>query len=169
MIVRGFVPNYTCWNKHREEGPNERGEWVADHQEGPNNRERQDDDQDGEEGDGVDGQAYDDISEECILDCNVDQFDALVDNVEDMIRDVRGEEDDMTEAELHKYKQFVEDFEKPLYQHCEKYSHVTGDLKLLQLKAAHGWTDKSFKALLILVKDMLEEGNLLPDTVYEAK
>ena len=25
LIVRGFVPNYTCWNKHGEEGPNERG------------------------------------------------------------------------------------------------------------------------------------------------
>ena len=34
LIVRGFVPNYTCWNKHGEEGPNERGEWVADTQEG---------------------------------------------------------------------------------------------------------------------------------------
>ena len=55
LIVRGFLPNYTCWNKHREEGPNERVEWVADHQEGPNNRERQDDDQDGEEGNGDDG------------------------------------------------------------------------------------------------------------------
>ena len=39
LIVHGFVPNYTCWNKHREEGPNKRGEWVTDHQEGPNRRE----------------------------------------------------------------------------------------------------------------------------------
>ena len=30
LIIRGFVPNYTYWNKHEEEGPNERGEWVAD-------------------------------------------------------------------------------------------------------------------------------------------
>ena len=72
------------------------GNGVADDQEGPNRRE--DGDQDGEEGDGVDGQAYDDISEECILDCNVDQFDALVDNVENMICDVWGEEDEMTDV-----------------------------------------------------------------------
>ena len=72
MIVRGFLPNYTRWTKHEEEGPNEKGEWVADHQEGPNNRERQDDDQDGEEGNNDDGQAYDDINEECILLCNDD-------------------------------------------------------------------------------------------------
>ena len=102
------------------------------------------------------------------MECNDDQFDALVDNVEDMIRDVRGE-DEMTKAELRKYKQFVEDSKKPLYPHCKKYSRVIGDLKLLQLKAAHGWTDNSFKALLLLLKDMLPEGNLLPDTVYEAK
>ena len=43
------------------------------------------------------------------MECNDDQFDALVDNVEDMIRDVRGEEDEMMKAELCKYKQLVED------------------------------------------------------------
>ena len=102
------------------------------------------------------------------MECNDDQFDALVDNVEDIIRDVR-REDEMTEAELHKYKQFVEDLKKLFYPHCEKYSWVTGDLKLLQLKAAHGWTDKSFKALLLLLKDMMPEWNLLLDIVYEAK
>ena len=85
-----------------------------------------------------------------------------------MIHDVRGE-DEMTKAELRKYKQFVEDSKKSLYPHCEKYSRVTRDLKLLQLKAAHGWTNKSFKALLLLLKDKLPEGNLLLDTVYEAK
>ena len=94
LIVHGFVPNYDCWNKHREEGPNERGEWVADNQEGC----REDDDQDGEQSNCDDGQAYDDINEEYILD-------ALVDNVEDKIRDVKGEEDEMTEAELCKYRQ----------------------------------------------------------------
>ena len=85
-----------------------------------------------------------------------------------MIHDDRGE-DEMTEAELRKYKQFVEDPKRTLYPHYEKYSWVTGDLKLLQLKAAHGWTDKSFKALLLLLKDMLLEENLLSGTVYEAK
>ena len=88
------------------------GEWVADHQEGPNRRERQDGDQDGEQDNCDDGQAYDDINKECILECNDDQFDVLVDNVEDMIRDVRGEEDKMMEAELCIYMQFVVDLKK---------------------------------------------------------
>ena len=150
MIVHRFLPNYTCWNKHGEEGPNERGEWVADTQEGC-----RDDDQDGQGNCDQEG-CRDDFNEECMLEFSEHQFDALVDNVEEMIHDVRGEHE-MTEAELCKYKQFVEDSKKPLYLHCEKYSRVTGDLKLLQLNAAHGWTDKSFKALLLLLKDMLSE------------
>jgi len=95
---------------------------------------------DGEQGNGDDNQAYDGINEECFLECNDDQFDVLVDNVEDMIRDVKGK-DEMTEADLRKYKQFIEDAKKSLYPHCEKYSLVTGDLKLLQLKLLMvGWT-----------------------------
>ena len=65
-------------------------------------------------------------------------FDALVHNVEEMIDDERGE-DEMTEAEVRKYKQFVEDSKKSLYPHCEKYCSWMG-MKLLQLKDAHGWT-----------------------------
>jgi len=106
LIIRGFVPNYTCWNKHGEEGPMERGEWVAYTQEA----ECRDDDQDGQGNCDQEG-CRDDINEECILEFSDDQFDALVDNVEEMIHDVRGE-DEMTEAELRKYKQFVEDSKK---------------------------------------------------------
>ena len=63
------------------------------------------------------------------MECNNDQFDVLVDNIEDMIRDVRGEEDEMMETELRKYMQFIEDSKKKtLYPHCEKYSWVTRDL-----------------------------------------
>ena len=40
---------------------------------------------------------------------------------------------------------------------------------LLQIKATHRWSDRSFKALLDLLKDMLPEGNKVPKTVYDAK
>ena len=43
------------------------------------------------------------------MECNDDQFD---DNVEDMIRDVKGEEDEMTKVELRKYRQLIEDSKK---------------------------------------------------------
>ena len=74
-----------------------------------------------------------------------------------------------TTSELARLKQFFEDSKKPLYPSCQKYSRLSGDLKLLQLKAAHGWTDKSFKQLLDLLKDMLPEGNQVAGSIYEAK
>jgi hypothetical protein len=42
-------------------------------------------------------------------------------------------------------------------------------VKLFQLKASNGWSDGSFKDLLMLLKDMLPQGNTVPKTVYEAK
>jgi hypothetical protein len=40
-------------------------------------------------------------------------------------------------------------------------------VKHFQLKASNRWTDGSFKDLLILLKDMLLQGNTVPETVYE--
>jgi hypothetical protein len=42
-------------------------------------------------------------------------------------------------------------------------------VKLFQLKASNKWSDYSFKELLMLLKDMLPQGNVVPKTVYEAK
>jgi hypothetical protein len=42
-------------------------------------------------------------------------------------------------------------------------------VKLFQLKASNGWSDCSFKELLMILKDMLPQGNAVPETVYEAK
>ena len=53
----------------------------------------------------------------------------MVDNVEEMIHDVRGE-DEMTKAELRKYKQFVEDSKKPLYPHCEKSIYQNSGVRI---------------------------------------
>jgi hypothetical protein len=76
-----------------------------------------------------------------------------------MVRDAE-QQGVYTTSKLARLWQFVEDSKKPLYLGCYRYSHLSGDLKLLQLKAAHGWTDRSFKALLVLIKDILPEGSL---------
>jgi hypothetical protein len=74
-----------------------------------------------------------------------------------------------TPSELARLKQFIEDSEKPVYLDCQKYSRLSGDLKLLQLKANHGWSNKSFKHLLDVLRDILPEGNQIAKFVYEAK
>jgi hypothetical protein len=74
-----------------------------------------------------------------------------------------------TPSELARLKQFIEVSKKPLYPDCQKYSRLSGDLKLLQLKADHGWSNKSFKHLLDVLRDMLLEGNHIIEFVCEAK
>jgi hypothetical protein len=74
-----------------------------------------------------------------------------------------------TPSELARLKQFIEDSKKPLYPDCQMYSHLFSDLKLLQLKADHGWSNKSFKHLMDVLRDMLPEGNQIAESVYEAK
>ncbi|CAM8885163.1 unnamed protein product [Rhodiola kirilowii] len=61
------------------------------------------------------------------------------------------------------------DSELPLYEECSKYTRLSAMLKLFNLKAKNGWSNKSFTELLALVKDMLPEGNSLPNRTYEAK
>jgi hypothetical protein len=50
-----------------------------------------------------------------------------------------------TASELARLKQFIKNSKKSLYLDCQKYSRLIGDLKLLQLKEDHGWSNKSFE------------------------
>jgi hypothetical protein len=74
-----------------------------------------------------------------------------------------------TPSELARLKQFIDDSTKPIYPDCQKYSCLSSDLKLLQLKVDHGWSNESFKHLLDVLRDMLPEGNQIAEYVYEVK
>jgi hypothetical protein len=64
----------------------------------------------------------------------------------------------------------IEDSKKPFYHGCEtQYTRLFVMVNLFQLKASNGWSDGSFKDLLMLLNDMLPQGNAVPETVYEAK
>ncbi|XP_058771635.1 uncharacterized protein LOC131645005 isoform X1 [Vicia villosa] len=67
------------------------------------------------------------------------------------------------------FERLVSDAEKPLYDGCSKFTILSAVLKLYNLKADNGWSDKSFTELLALMKDMLPKDNVLPNRTYEAK
>nr|KYP44353.1 hypothetical protein KK1_034130 [Cajanus cajan]KYP44377.1 hypothetical protein KK1_034160 [Cajanus cajan] len=77
------------------------------------------------------------------------------DRLEEMLRDVGPES--------------FNDLEKLLYPNCTKFTRLSTILRLFNLKARNGWSDKSFTELLELLKEMLPEGNTLPNRNYEAK
>jgi len=56
-----------------------------------------------------------------------------------------------------------------LYPGCFTFSRLSTILRLFNIKARNGWTDKSFTELLELFHQILLEGNTLPNSHYEAK
>jgi hypothetical protein len=88
-----------------------------------------------------------------------------------MVRNVeRHGDDEYKGGEFATNKRMIEDSKKPFYPGCAlNYSRLFAMVKLFQLKASHRWSDGSFKELLALLKDMLPQGNTVPETVYEAK
>jgi len=61
------------------------------------------------------------------------------------------------------------DAETPLYPGSTNFTQLLTLLRLMNLKAINGWSDKSLTKLLQLLKDMLLEGNTLPNRNYEPK
>ena len=67
------------------------------------------------------------------------------------------------------FKKLLEDAEKPLYLGCEKFTKLSALVKLYNVKARYGWSDKSFSDLLQILGDMLSVNNEMPLSMYEAK
>jgi len=61
------------------------------------------------------------------------------------------------------------DAKTSLYVGSTKFTRLLAVLRLMNLKATNGWTDKSFTELLVLLNEMLHEGNTLPTRNYDAK
>ena len=67
------------------------------------------------------------------------------------------------------FARLLKDAEKPLYPGCRKFTKLFALIKLYNLKACFGWSDKSFLELLQILGDMLPLDNELPLSMYEAK
>ena len=73
------------------------------------------------------------------------------DKLEDMIRDVGAE----AFAQAHVYETISTDSETLLYVGSTKFTRLSAVLRLMNLKATNGWTDKSFTELSVLLNEML--------------
>ena len=75
-----------------------------------------------------------------------------------------------TEKKSRDLKRMLEDYRTLLYPDCKQDQKKLGTtLELLQWKASNGLSDKGFEELLKFIKNLLPEGNTLPETTYEAK
>ncbi|XP_021991893.1 uncharacterized protein LOC110888688 [Helianthus annuus] len=99
------------------------------------------------------------------LNVRSDNLNVPSDNLSEMLNDLETNVDDIDQEKL---KKLIDDSEKPLYTGSE-ISKVDVVLKLFNLKSKHGWSDKSFTDLLVLLHDILPKGNELPISLYQAK
>ena len=67
------------------------------------------------------------------------------------------------------FERLLEDVEKPLYPGCKNFNKLSALVKLYNLKARYGWSDKSFSKILKFLGDMLPLKNELSMSMYEAK
>ncbi|KAL6345336.1 hypothetical protein AAG906_015819 [Vitis piasezkii] len=67
------------------------------------------------------------------------------------------------------FQRLLKDAEKPLYPGCRNFTKLSALIKLYNLKARFGWSDKSFSELLEMLGNMLPVNNELPLSMYEAK
>jgi len=67
------------------------------------------------------------------------------------------------------YEKIQSDSMKPFYSRCTTFTWLSMVLALVNLKAGFGWSDKSFTELLVLLKNMLLEDNILPKNHYGVK
>nr|CAH66064.1 OSIGBa0091B08.5 [Oryza sativa] len=92
----------------------------------------------------------------------------VADDLSQMLQEAN--EDCESEKGAHKLDKMLENHITSLYPGCEQgHKKLDTTLKFLQWKAKNGVSDKTFGDLLKLVKNILPEGNKLPQTTYEAK
>nr|AAT38101.1 putative TNP2 transposon protein [Oryza sativa Japonica Group]AAV31397.1 putative polyprotein [Oryza sativa Japonica Group] len=145
LFESGFMPSYNCWTSHGEQGV----EMEEDEVEDDNIPDfaqyaRFEGNQTGEEERDADGN--------------------------DVADDFGCKEDCESEKGAHKLEKMLEDHKTSLYPGCEQgHKKLDITLEFLQWKAKNGVSDKAFGDLLKLVKNILPEGNKLPETTYEAK
>jgi ssDNA-binding Zn-finger/Zn-ribbon topoisomerase 1 len=68
-----------------------------------------------------------------------------------------------------RFTELLSEAEAPLYPNCSKFTKLSALISLWNLKAKNCWSDTSFNGLLEVLRDMLPENNLIPETVYKAK
>ena len=80
--------------------------------------------------------------------------------MEDMVRDLGLE--GFLQAHAPYYEKLQTNSKKPLYLGCTTFTRLSAILALVNFKARFGWSDKSFTELLVLLKNMLPNDNMLP-------
>ncbi|KAF7131579.1 hypothetical protein RHSIM_Rhsim09G0057000 [Rhododendron simsii] len=153
LIQNGIAPSYKTWVHH--------GETIPMNQQFVSNESRQPSGESVGGGVAVDEQENQDDLERLVNDyyaaaiMNDEELDELPDNVE-------------TEN-VRNFDKLMKDAHQELYPGC-KFTLLSFVIKLLHVKVLNKWSNKSFDALLGLLKELLPTSDQdIPGNIYEAK
>nr|AAN16339.1 TNP2-like protein [Oryza sativa Japonica Group] len=150
LFESGFMPSYNCWTSHGEQGVEMEEDEVED-----------DNTPDFAQYAGFEGNQTGEKERDA-------DGNNIADDLGQMLQDAK--EDCKSQKGAHKLDEMLEDHRTSLYPGCEQgHKKLDTTLEFLQWKAKNGVSDKAFGDLLKLVKNILPEGNKLPETTYEAK
>ncbi|XP_074347298.1 uncharacterized protein LOC141686143 [Apium graveolens] len=79
------------------------------------------------------------------------------------------DDDDDFSSDSSDFMNHVKGEHAPLYPGCENYTKMKALVKLYNLKVKHGMSNSCFSDVLLLIGDLLPEGNNIPSSFSEAK
>lgn len=144
LIVFGFLEEYTTWVFHRE---------LKSSSTSNNDVQRND-------------SSNMHIDMDGLLHETFGYHDGSQNDVDDDIH-VEAEHQPHDQAEI--FYKFVDDANKELYPGCKNFTKLSFIVRLFHIKCLGGWSNNSFTMLLKLLKDVLPEGETLPDSFYDMK
>jgi len=69
---------------------------------------------------------------------------------------------------MHVYEMMSTNAKTSLYVNSTKFTWLLVVLRVMNLNLTNEWINKSFKKLLVLLNEMLPDGNTLPTCNYDA-
>ena len=147
------MASYTVWVHHRESVPN-----VLHYDANIIGENIQDELTDAED------DAHDELLE-MLEDVGMGNF---MDN--NLGESIFGEDDDINGREdVRNFDKLLKDAQHELYPRCMKATLLSFIVKLLHVKVLNKLSNKAFNMILEIFKDILPEGNHVPESIYDAK
>ncbi|XP_042437085.1 uncharacterized protein LOC122023056 [Zingiber officinale] len=109
------------------------------------------------------------------LNGDMDDREDAIDDIDGLLyeqfRDVAQEENGVGEGpneDAKKFYNLLEDAKQELYPGCKNFTKLSFTIRLYLLKCLHGWSNASFNALLVLLRESMPQLNI-PDSLNKTR
>ncbi|XXG59043.1 hypothetical protein AAC387_Pa04g1191 [Persea americana] len=157
LLFNGIITSYMAWIHHGEQMPmNVEGVHGDDFD---------------DEGGSVQGG---------VSDTEDNPHDELLELLEDIYRGVLMDDDlgdlgsghgfdSVGQENVQKFEKLLKDAQRALYPGCTKFTLLSFVIKMLHVKVLNNLSNKAFNMVMMIMKDVIPESEMVPSSLYEAK